>query len=62
MPRLIVADRAWEEVDDRWKEFRFWPVKKYTDYLVIYRPLNDGAEIVRVIHGARDMARMLSRP
>ncbi len=38
-------------------DLRFSPVKKYRSYLVIYRPLPDGAEIVRVVHAATDMRR-----
>ena len=38
-------------------DFHFWPVKKYRNYLVIYRPLVDGVEIIRVIHAATDMRR-----
>jgi toxin ParE1/3/4 len=38
-------------------DLRYWPVKKYRDYLVIYRPLADGVEVVRVIHAATDMRR-----
>jgi plasmid stabilization system protein ParE len=36
-------------------DFRFWPVKKYRNYLVLYRPLPDGIEVTRVIHAAMDM-------
>lgn len=38
-------------------DLHFSPVKKYRSYLVIYRPLPDGAEVVRVIHAATDMRR-----
>ncbi|CAA9439451.1 MAG: hypothetical protein AVDCRST_MAG64-4058 [uncultured Phycisphaerae bacterium] len=38
-------------------DLRFSPVKKYRSYLVIYRPLADGVEVVRVIHAATDMRR-----
>jgi toxin ParE1/3/4 len=40
-------------------DLRFWPVKRYPDYLVIYRPLADGIDVVRVIHGAMDMDRVI---
>lgn len=43
------------------EDFRFWPLKKYTDYLVIYRPTTDGIDVVRVVHGALDMHRVLRR-
>ena len=37
-------------------DLRFWPIKRYRNYLVMYRPLDDGVEIIRVLHGARDLA------
>ena len=30
-------------------------------YLIFYRPIDDGVEIVRVLHGARDLRRVLRR-
>jgi toxin ParE1/3/4 len=33
----------------------------YGRYVIFYRALNDGAEIVRVLHGARDLRRALGR-
>ena len=35
---------------------RFWPVYSY---LIIYRPESRPIEIVRVLHGARDVQRLL---
>jgi antitoxin ParD1/3/4/toxin ParE1/3/4 len=35
---------------------RFWPVYSY---LIIYRPETHPLEIVRVLHGARDVQRLL---
>lgn len=29
------------------------------DYLIFYRPLRDGVRVVRVLHGARDIRRLL---
>jgi toxin ParE1/3/4 len=31
----------------------------FGNYLVIYRKVNEGAEIVRVVHGARDWQKLL---
>src|SRR5262249_35850148 len=36
---------------------RFWPVR---NYLIIYLPETTPIEIVRVLHGARDIQRILS--
>ena len=39
------------------KKLRSWQVEHFPRHLVFYRPLPDerGAEIVRVLHGARDL-------
>lgn len=34
---------------------RSFPVKDFSKYLIFYRPIRDGIEIIRVIHGARDI-------
>jgi toxin ParE1/3/4 len=31
----------------------------YSRYVIFYRPIKDGVEIVRVLHGARDLGRAL---
>jgi len=35
---------------------RMWRVKGFRRYLIFYRPIEDGIEIVRVIHSSRDIA------
>ncbi len=37
-------------------DFHFFPAKK--DYFVMYRPILDGVEIVRVLHMSRDLPNM----
>lgn len=34
---------------------RFHPIKGFEKQLVFYRPLTDGIEVLRVVHGARDL-------
>lgn len=34
---------------------RMWPMKKFEKYLIFYRSTPEGIEIVRVLHGARDI-------
>jgi toxin ParE1/3/4 len=34
---------------------RMFPVKDFEKYLIFYRPLRHGIEVVRVVHGARDL-------
>lgn len=36
---------------------RSFPVR---DYVLVYRPIPGGVELVRVVHGARDLERVLS--
>lgn len=38
------------------RPFRFWSV---ASYLVIYRPVPDGVEIVRIVHGSRNVEALL---
>jgi len=41
---------------NRWKSGRRFPVG---NYIIYYRPIDDGVEIVRVVHGAREQRRLL---
>ena len=34
---------------------RMWPIPDFPNHLIFYRPTNDGVEIVRVLHSARDI-------
>lgn len=43
----------------RLSDMRVWRVKGFTDYLIFYRPLDDGVDIIRVLHGRRDLENML---
>jgi toxin ParE1/3/4 len=52
MPELG-AERAFR--NPCWSTVRAWPVKGFERYLIFYRPLPDGVEILRLIHGARDI-------
>ena len=39
---------------------RVFPVSRFKKYLVFYRPVADGIEILRVLHGARDIDDLLA--
>jgi len=41
-------------------QVRFWPIKGFEKCLLFYQPILSGIEIVRIIHGARDLAAILS--
>jgi toxin ParE1/3/4 len=38
------------------RALRRWPVKGFENWLIFYRAKRDGVEIVRLVHGARDVA------
>ena len=40
------------------RDLRSFPVG---DYLLIYRPVKEGIELVRVVHGARNLRRIFKR-
>jgi toxin ParE1/3/4 len=39
---------------------RSWPVTGFRNYLIFYRKSRGGITIVRVLHGARDLERVLA--
>jgi toxin ParE1/3/4 len=42
------------------QELRLWTVQGFRNHVIIYRPLDDGIEVARVIHGSRDLGRVLT--
>ena len=34
---------------------RSWPVSGFSNYLIFYRPIETGVEVLQVLHGARDI-------
>ncbi|BAZ01888.1 hypothetical protein NIES37_58950 [Tolypothrix tenuis PCC 7101] len=47
-------------VVSRLGEIRQWRIKDFNDYLIFYRIQDTTVEILRVFHGARDLADVLS--
>ena len=39
---------------------RVFPVSRFKKYLVFYRPVADGIEVLRILHGARDIPDLLA--
>ena len=52
MPLLGVAR---EFADSGLEGIRMWLVESFEDYLIFYRPLEVGIEIIRVLHARRDI-------
>jgi toxin ParE1/3/4 len=40
---------------------RLWRVPHFENYLVVYRPGISGVEVIRVLHGARNIEKLLVR-
>jgi len=58
----------WPEIGPRYQSnrgelagLRFWPVRRFTNYLVFYRVMEKPGRlhIVRILHGARDVPQVL---
>ncbi len=52
MPELGVAR---DYRDPRLSGVRMWPIGRFENYLIFYRPAARGVEIVRVLHAKRDI-------
>jgi toxin ParE1/3/4 len=40
---------------------RMWPIPGFEKHLVFYRQIEDGIEVVRVLHGARDLRHLFEK-
>jgi len=47
-------------VSSRMGEIRQWRIKDFQDYLIFYQIQDDRVEILRVLHGVRDLEDILS--
>jgi toxin ParE1/3/4 len=43
-------------LEDEFVGMRSWPIRGFPNYLVFYQETEGGIEIIRVLHGARDLA------
>ena len=50
----------WESDNPRLEGIRVSRIRRFKNYLIFYRALDDGIEVVRVLHGARDIERFLA--
>jgi toxin ParE1/3/4 len=54
--RVPGIGRRWESPLTELRELRVTSVsRRFHDYLIFYRPVSDGVQIVTVLHGARDI-------
>ncbi len=52
--------RVREHLNPKLKGMRSWRIGSIEKWLTFYRPTDDGIEVVRILHGARDLAPLLS--
>lgn len=45
----------------RLRGLRSWPLTSFGPYLIFYLPIEQGIEVMRVLHGARDVVRELGQ-
>jgi toxin ParE1/3/4 len=37
---------------------RLWTIRGFKKYVILYRPIEDGIEVLRIVYGARDIERL----
>lgn len=42
-------------------DLRRWPVAAFEDWLLFYRAMDDGIEVLRILHGSRDLVAIFER-
>lgn len=45
---------------ERFNNIRMWQVKKYENYLIFYQINENTVEIIRILHGSRDIVDLFS--
>ncbi len=55
LSRMPGMGAIWDSDNPRLAEVRFFPIAKFRNHLVFYRPSEDGIEVLRVLHGAQDI-------
>ncbi len=50
----------YEAEDQALAAIRFFPIRRFKKYLVFYLPTSRGIDVVRVLHGARDIHGILA--
>jgi toxin ParE1/3/4 len=47
--------RPWETASPQYQKMRWWPVRGFRSHLIFYRPVSEGIEVLRVVHGSRNL-------
>ena len=60
LARMPGIGTRYEPDEPLYAELRCFPVARFRKYLIFYRPIPGGIEVLRVLHGARDIHRMIA--
>jgi toxin ParE1/3/4 len=52
---------SYETTDPLYQDLRCFPIPKFPSHIVYYKPLTDGIIVIRILHGARDVDRILAQ-
>jgi toxin ParE1/3/4 len=71
---LLAADRTFRQLEEmpgmghiyesnnpKLNGIRVWAVKGFRNHLIFYRAINDGIDVLTVLHGAQDLDNVLPR-
>ena len=50
---------VYESDEPRFANIRVWPIPGFENYLIFYRPIEHGISVLQVMHGARNIDRIL---
>jgi len=59
LARFPRMGRAWDSPSPRLADLRSWTIPRFRNYRIFYRPLDDGIEVVRVLHAKRNIRQLL---
>ncbi len=49
----------WSSADPRLADLRIWRIEGFEKHPIFYRPAADSIEVIRILHGARDIDSVL---
>jgi toxin ParE1/3/4 len=52
----------WPAKSSKLKGLRYLPVRRFEKFLIFYKPRENGVNIYHVIHGSRDVQKLLDEP
>ncbi len=62
LARMPEIGSPWRSKDPALAGLRVGSIRRFEKYLIFYRPISDGIEVIRVLHGARDIDAVLEAP